>query len=157
MAQRRKPGRKMKMRVVMAAVAAMLVVSAAEAEEPKAYRVVDAADVFLAPNKFLGKDIEIRGVYCYFADVDDYRCITSGDGPVIFTKAIEADEGRKLVEENCDTIKKATGAKCRVTVRLNYDGVDRDELSDRKTRVILRPASVTVIATAAESRPGKRR
>jgi hypothetical protein len=116
------------------------------------YRVVDTADVRVSPNKFKGKNIELRGMNCYYSDDDDYRCT---DGTVtVFAKAATSESN--WLEKNCDTMKKFMSAQCKATVRFSYDEVTEDLLSGYKTRTILQTDTVTVIRSSASSSRSRR-
>lgn len=40
--------------------------------QPHEYRVVDPADLYVAPSKYTDKAIEVRGMQCFHADKDEY-------------------------------------------------------------------------------------
>ncbi|UPK40922.1 hypothetical protein IVB18_49240 (plasmid) [Bradyrhizobium sp. 186] len=87
---------------------------------------------------------------CYYADVEDYRCIASG--PVflaIFTAKVEPAPAREWIEKNCDQLKVAVVSdKCLFNPRFTYsaDDVTDDIVSGYQQRKIIRPAAgITMI------------
>ncbi len=86
---------------------------------PNDYKVADADDVHVAPRKFLNKPIELRGVRCFYADKDDYRCLTRSKLPtVVFSSSIGPSAEKDSLESDCGAIKKLIPPACRKTVRL---------------------------------------
>src|SRR5436190_23178118 len=64
-------------------------------DKPTNYRVVDPSDVYVSPNKYKDKPIELRDMRCLHADEDEYRCIAPGGTTlVVFSSAVEP-EGEK--------------------------------------------------------------
>lgn len=122
------------------------------------YKAVDAADVFIGSRKYLGKPIQLKGMHCYYADVDDYRCVASDNTMLaVFTKKIEPASVRDLVEKNCDQLKTAmTTARCAFNVRIVYDSsdVNEDLVSGYQQRKVIRLDSVSLVQ---EERRGRRR
>jgi hypothetical protein len=137
----------------MRAIEAALGVSGVKAsrELPSGPLVVaPISEIALAPRKYFGKPIEVRGLFCYYADVEDYRCnaiIPAAPLAVIFTKAITPAAARQAIEANCDTAQKAIRSpRCRVTLRFSYDEDDVDEDTVQNiNRVIVQPDSVEAI------------
>jgi hypothetical protein len=121
------------------------------------YRIVDALDLGVGSKKYIGKDIEMQRVRCYYADVDDYRCITNV--PVsIFTKKIEPEIAKDWIEENCDTLKKTVESrKCLVDIRFNLTDLTQDIIDGYQQRTVLLPSSVEVGLRADPDRRDRRR
>jgi len=128
-----------------AAVSLAGIVSPAAAQSPE-YKLVDAADLSVSPGKYINRDIEVRNVRCYYADIGDYRCVT-GESVSIFASSITPLEAETLIKDNCDAIKVAlTSPKCRVALRFRYDAehVGHDIISGYQKRTVIRPGMVTV-------------
>lgn len=114
-------------------------------------RTVDASDLVVGSRKYLNREISINRVRCYFADVDDYRCMPS-DGAllIIFSKKIEPKEARDYIEQRCDTLKKVTSDRaCVMNVRLHYgeDETSDDIISGYQTRRVIRPKDGISVVT----------
>jgi hypothetical protein len=119
------------------------------------YHVADPADIAIAPRKFVGKQIEVRHVHCYYADKDDYRCIAPGSFIVaIFTPDIIPLGERERVENDCGAMKMMMTAKCERTIHLVYDEFRQDEVETRN-RVTVRPKFAVVVPQS--SAPGGRK
>jgi hypothetical protein len=118
--------------------------------EPKSseYRVVDPSDIFVAYNKYVGKPIEVRGVNCYYADKDDYRCIAIGGNAVVFfADDIEPAMAREAIENDCGEVKKAfASSACKRTIRLTAENISDDVISGYKTRISVHTSSLAVVA-----------
>lgn len=122
--------------------------------EPKSSdRVVDPSDIYVAYNKYVGKPIEVRGVNCYYADKDDYRCIAIGGNAVVFfADDIEPAMAREAIENDCGEVKKAfASSACKRTIRLTAANISDDVISGYKTRISVHTSSLEVI----EAAPGK--
>jgi hypothetical protein len=133
--------------------------AAVPADDPIEFKIVDAADLFVGTRKYFGKDILLPKMHCYYADVDDYRCIAPGATMLaVFTAAIEPRPAKDWVEKNCDQLKTAVASdKCRFNVRFRYDADDiEDDIVSgyQKRRVIRPPNGVTMIPTRALSKKG---
>jgi hypothetical protein len=111
----------------------------------------------------MGKDLEVHNFHCYYADVNDYRCIFPGVLVAIFTKNIDPLNLRTKVEDDCDTFEKAfSTSKCSFTIRFSYeqDDVHEDVVSGYQKRTVIDLADVELIQPAAEgnnNRPRRRR
>lgn len=131
----------------------------APAPEPpaKTFKVVDVADLYVGPNKYAGRDIEVRNLKCYFADKDDYRCIAPGAVHVaIFSKTVEPALARQWMEDKCDQIRTAvTSSRCTFHLRFTYsaDDFENDVVSGMQQRVVITPpAGVTMVTLTSEKR-----
>jgi len=105
------------------------------------FSVVDAADLGVGTRKYMNRDIEVRNVGCYYADVDDYRCVASvGIGVAIFAAAIQPAPAQEYVEKKCDTLSKSITQACRLTVRFRYsqDDVHEDIISGFQKRTVIK-------------------
>lgn len=113
------------------------------------YRVVDPGDIFVAYGKYLGKPIEVRNVRCYYADKDDYRCIATGDNPVVFfAEDIEPATAREAIENDCGEVKKVVTPACKRNIRLTAENISDDLISGYQKRVDVRSSSLEVIEAA---------
>lgn len=122
-------------------------------QSPLEYKVVDADDLFVSPNKFRGKGVELRGMACFHADQSDYRCIAPrGVTLVIFAKEVTPPEARSKLEDDCGQIKKAATALCRRTIRFVANEFDADTVSGYQNRIIFKPTSIEVVAQARGKR-----
>ena len=121
------------------------------------YKVVDASDLYVGPRKYLGKGIEVRRVRCYYADVEDYRCLTGGPA-VVFSQAVEPHSIKQLIEDNCDQLRKLQTAKCLFDIRLSFeaDDVSEDIISGYQKRMVIKPASITA-SSVVDRKPSRRR
>lgn len=118
------------------------------------YKIVDASDLFIGTRKYLDKSILLRKMRCYYADVDDYRCIASG--PVflaVFTATVEPSSARVWIEKNCDQLKVAVASdKCLFNTQFVYGAKDvNDDIVSgfQQRKVIHPPAGVTMIPSKA--------
>lgn len=122
----------------------------------KTFKVVDVSDLYVGPNKYAGRDIEVRNLKCYFADKDDYRCIAPGTYVAIFTKTVEPALARQWMEDKCDQIKTAvTSSRCTFHLRFTYtsDDFDNDVVSGMQQRVVITPpAGVTMVSLNSEKK-----
>jgi hypothetical protein len=75
---------------------------------PGDFKVVDPDDIHVAPQKFVGKPIEIRNVRCFYADKDDYRCMAPSRGMVtaVFATSVGPANEKEALETDCGAIKK---------------------------------------------------
>ncbi|MGY4355527.1 hypothetical protein ACVWZR_004573 [Bradyrhizobium sp. i1.3.1] len=118
------------------------------------YKIVDPSDLFIGTRKYLDKPIVLRRMRCYYADVDDYRCMASG--PVflaVFTATVEPSSARVWIEENCGQLKVAvTSEKCLFNPQFVYGAkdVNDDIVSGYQQRKVIHPAAgVTMIPAKA--------
>lgn len=109
--------------------------------------VVDAPDLGIGSRKYFDKPIELRGVWCYYADVADYRCMTESK-VVVFSKAIIPAEHRQTIETNCSELRKAISSPaCRRVIRFEFGSgqIEEDTVSGGKTRTVIAPAQIEVL------------
>jgi hypothetical protein len=77
--------------------------------KPTEYRVADADDIFVAPNKYVDKPIELRRIRCLHADKDECRCIAPGSTfLIVFAAAVEPAAEKEAVENEVWRDQKAT-------------------------------------------------
>jgi len=91
---------------------------------------------------------------CYYADMDDYRCIASGSVFLsVFTARVEPASAREWMEKNCDQLKVAiTSEKCVFNTQFTYGAKDvNDDIVSgfQQRKVIHPPAGVTMIPSKA--------
>jgi hypothetical protein len=121
-------------------------------EDTKTYKVVDAADLGIGSRKYMGKDIEVRQTRCYYADVEDYRCLI-GPLVVVFAKKIVPEEAQKRIEESCDTIKKAgQSTECVSSIRFNATEFVSDIVGGYQRRTIIKPDEIILPKAGAAER-----
>jgi len=118
------------------------------------YKVVDPSDLFIGTRKYLDKQILLRRMRCYYADMDDYRCIASGSVFLsVFTARVEPASAREWMEKNCDQLKVAiTSEKCVFNTQFTYGAKDvNDDIVSgfQQRKVIHPPAGVTMIPSKA--------
>jgi hypothetical protein len=128
------------------------------ASEPKVFKIVDARDLYVGTRKYFNRDIEVQRMRCYYADVEDYRCVTDAAGLSVFSKSIEPQSSRSWIEENCDQVKKIFSDRCLVSIRFSYDAddVDRDLVSGYRERVSIHPP-LGILVSRAEGQPRRSR
>lgn len=120
---------------------------------PLEYKVVDADDLYVSPNKFRGRGVELRGMACFHADQSDYRCIAPrGVTLAIFAKEVSPPDARSKLEDDCGQIKKAATAACRRTIRFVANEFDADTVSGYQNRIVFRPTNIEVVAQAKDKR-----
>ena len=122
------------------------------------YKVVDAADLGIGSRKYADRDIEVRGMRCYFADLSDYRCM-SGVNVAVFTKKIENEAMKRRIENECDQLRTAAvSPRCRFDLRFrfNTDDVEQDLISGYQRRTVISPDVIEVVSpSAGRSRKGR--
>jgi len=133
-----------------------------EASASAEFQIVDPSDIYVGTRKYLNKPIGIRRVRCYFADVDDYRCIptNSETSVAFFSKSIEPKSAREFIEKNCDTLKKTvTLSACLVSIRFQYsaDDVNEDFVSGMNRRIVIRPRDGITVSIPEEGGRRSRR
>lgn len=104
------------------AAALFLAPIAAHADDVKK---LSGSDLAVQTHKWDGRTVETSG-YCFYADVNEYRCMTLGVGGgarVDFTK-LEPEAARKKIEDNCDTISKMLTKACAVRFQFVYESYD---------------------------------
>lgn len=125
---------------------------------PTDAKVVDPIDLSVGSGKYYSKNIEVRGLHCYYADVGDYRC--TGDGDLaIFARSIEPNTSQTWIDDNCDQVKKAIlSSKCKVAIRFKFgpDDISEDLVSGYRRRKIIRPPNAVWVALPEEKRRRRR-
>jgi hypothetical protein len=125
---------------------AMIGPALAQTSEPTEYRVIDAADLKVAPDRYTDKPIELRRMYCYYADEDDIRCAGDGGGLAIFASTVESAEEKDALAANCSEVKKFTSPACTKTIRLVPASNTQDRLSEYKLRTIIRTETIEIVS-----------
>lgn len=80
---------------------------------------VTMIDLAVQTHKWDGKTME-TSAYCFYADVDEFRCTWPGGARVDFSD-IEPKDAQTRIEKNCDTLSKAFTRACLVKFRFVYD------------------------------------
>lgn len=93
-----------------------------------------ARDLAVETNKWKSKKVETV-MPCVYADVDDYRCVSSKGSRVHF-KTISNEEGRQYLEKNCDTLGKTTTSQCTVRIVFVYADYQRVERQYRSVTLV---------------------
>ena len=111
------------------------------------YAVVDPKDLQLGPKKFIGRPIELKNMQCYYADINEYRCWSSGSASVtIFSpKIVDGPENAKF-DDVCGKSKNTSGPACRRTIRLVPKEWDEDQPSAFGKRTIIRTPQIELVA-----------
>jgi hypothetical protein len=110
------------------------------------YRVVDPADVYVAPNKYMDKPIELRNMKCLHADKDEYRCLAPGDNAlVVFAAAVEPAAEKEAIETKCGEIKNILSPQCAKTIRFTPAENSDDIVSGYRKRTIILTRSIEVV------------
>lgn len=126
------------------------------AEKPgEGFRKVDAADLYVAPNKYMEKAIEVKDVNCFHSDKNEYRCVRLGELPLVIEGTLITPEAeRERIESACGEIRKAMTRTCRRTIRFVAMSADTDDVGNGKRVTITTP----VIELVSEpSSPPRRR
>jgi hypothetical protein len=133
--------------IALIAPLAVLTGAALAQDAPK---VVPLSELGLSPRKYADKPIEVRNLICYFADVDEYRCVEprSMTPVAVFAKTLTPDAARKIVEDNCDQAEKAfKSPRCRVTLRFRFsnDDVDTDFVGNMRERHVVKVDAAEIV------------
>lgn len=96
---------------------------------------VSAQDLAVQTHKWDGKTIETV-MYCFYADVNEYRCSTP-DGARVDFSDLQPDAARASLEKNCDTVSKVLSPACRLRLRFVYEGFDVLELGSGATKPVV--------------------
>jgi hypothetical protein len=105
------------------AAALFLLPVAAHADDVKK---LSGADLAVQTHKWDGKTIETSG-FCFYADVNEYRCMVPGAGGVgarVDFMTMEPDAARQKIEDHCDTISKMLTKACAVRFQFVYESYD---------------------------------
>lgn len=122
--------------------------SEADAGPVEHYQTVDIGELGIGSRKYMHRNIELRRMHCYYADVGDYRCSKPGFSIVsVFASKIEPSSAADYVEEHCDTVKKTfTTPACVVTVRFEYGPEDvKKDFVDLQERTIIALGAISVL------------
>ncbi|MCP3460573.1 hypothetical protein [Bradyrhizobium sp. CCGUVB23] len=120
---------------------------------PNDFKVVDPDDLHVAPEKFIGKPIEIRNVSCFYADRGDYRCAPSrGMITVVFAKSIEPAAERETLEHDCGVIKRIASPACRRNIRIVPADYAEDSPSAFAKRIVVKVKRIEVLPASRPTR-----
>jgi hypothetical protein len=112
---------------------------------PGDYKIVDPDDIHVAPSKFIGKPIELRNVKCFYADKDDYRCLTpSRLITTVFGASVGPDVERERLESDCGAIKKIDSPACRRTIRIVPLDFAEDAPTVLAKRIVVKAATIQI-------------
>lgn len=105
------------------------------ADEPKR---VDAADIFVSPDRWTGVALTVSGAHIYYADANDVRILLGSTERVpVMLQTVSAQVTTDIqIAARCDTIKAmATAPKCRGTVTFTKRRCER-EVTGQTDRVV---------------------
>lgn len=118
------------------------------------WKKVDAADLGVGSRKYDGKSVIVPNMRCYYADENDYRCTADDALVAVFTKSIEPPESKALVEDRCDTIKKAAGSSaCRFAIKFVVENTLQDVISGYERRTVIHPEQIIIQFPPIKQRP----
>lgn len=107
---------------------------------------MDPVDLYVSQRKFEGKEIQVSGLRCYYADVEDFRCSSDSTKLAVFAQAIDPKESQDRIEAQCDTVKKTIrNATCEVPLRFTFraEDVSEDQAYTGTKRVVIKLFVVT--------------
>lgn len=113
------------------------------------YRVVDPSDLYITPGKYIGKPIELRRVYCLYADEDDYRCTTDGTNVMITAEEVTPPVHQQIMQKDCQSMKQFSTSKCIRTIRLIPTETSSDVVSNYQRRKIIVTTAIEVVPRTA--------
>ncbi len=121
---------------------------------PTDFKVVDPIDLKVAPRKYQGKPIELRGLQCFHADANEFRCIAPGEVYLMLMAAdVSPTTAKSQIEDQCGELRKAiTSSACRKTVRFIPLVHDDDLVNGYTKRTIVGTKSIEVVAAPAPER-----
>lgn len=123
------------------------------AAKPTEFKRTDAVDLEIAPQKYLGKGVEVAGLQCFHADKDEFRCIHPTATLMIMTVKVKPDVEQTLVEDACGAIRSAvTSPKCRRTLKFIPLKADNDKIDGYKSRTVILAAEVEVVPSTRSRR-----
>jgi hypothetical protein len=120
---------------------------------PDDYKAVNPDNMHVAPHKFIGKPVELRGVKCFYADRNDYRCLAPAHLLMaVFTKSIGPAAEKDLIESECGAIRKLDSPACRKTIHFVPVEYSEDNPNAFGKRVIVESMSVEIVSSARRKR-----
>jgi len=103
---------------------------------PQQVKFVQAEDLYVAPERYQGQNIEVKGLWCVFIAKGDYRCVAAGVNIAVFGEAIKPDAERDVLERDCAAVSKALKSdKCRRTIRFVPSDISRDFIDGYQKRI----------------------
>ena len=114
------------------------------------FDLTDPADVWVAPNKYKGRGIELREVQCFYADVGDYRCIAPNDGSplLVVTRSVVPQSAKNKLEKDCGMVKTLDSPKCTRTIHVTPILAQDDNPTALVHRVIIGAESIEMWSPA---------
>lgn len=118
---------------------------------------VDAEDLAIAPNKFIDKNIAIKDLQCFYADKNEYRCISSHHGIILMIVVgdVTPQSEKDRLENDCGKIKNLTSASCRRALRFVPMKVKNDSV-DLRDRTVVMSLTAEVIPAVSQARSRRR-
>ena len=114
-----------------------------------------ARDLAAETSKWKGKKIETV-MSCYYADIEDYRCV-SGEGSRVDFSTISNEEGKEHLEKNCDTLSKSSRDICTMRIVFVDEDYERVENGRRLTMISAQDEAGEVFPLARQGKSGRRR
>jgi hypothetical protein len=111
--------------------------------DTRQFKRVDAPDIRNTPEKWIGRDIEIRNVNVYWVADDDVRFLTNSSLTIFGSKVQGADAD--FLRENCETQREAASSKCRANIRFSYSWHGEDNPGGLAKRVVIKTSDVMAI------------
>jgi hypothetical protein len=116
-------------------------------------RLVAGIDMQLAPRRFIGQRVEMRGMRCLNADTAEFRCIaTDGSVMAVFTPKVVPAESQQHLERNCATFRELQQPACRLTIRFTPLTHDSDTVSGAANRTVVVAREIEVVPTQRSRR-----
>lgn len=106
--------------------------------DPREFKRVEPTDLMVAPEKWVGRPIELVGVSVYWIDEREVRILTGAQVMVVAGRVTKNQDAEFFARE-CATIAEAQTPKCRATVRFVFGRheVERSHIADVRRRVLL--------------------
>ncbi|MBV5347973.1 hypothetical protein [Lamprocystis purpurea] len=111
------------------------------------FKVVDSEDMYVAPDKYTNRGVEMRNVQCFHADKDEYRCLATSSGMplVLMSPEITPSAEKTAIEEKCGEIKKVSTQQCRKNVHFIPLGNTEDIIGGYQKRVVILTKAIEII------------
>jgi hypothetical protein len=111
-------------------IAILMILAGAWAARADEVKILSGVDLAVETHKWDGKMIRSMFV-CFYADVNEFRCVANGRARVDFAKFSNPDPSfQKSIEDNCDTIAHFSSRKCIVTVKFEYESFDNNSMKN---------------------------
>jgi hypothetical protein len=125
---------------------------AVNAFAPGDYKPVDPKDLMLGPKKFIGKPIELWGMQCFYADINEYRCWSHQATMTVFAPTIIDYPDKDKFDDVCGRQKNAEKPICRRTVHIIPKSADFDQPSAFGRRTIITTDALRFVTDQTKKR-----